>query len=129
MGLNSTNFHMRLDTLCHILYYPQIALASSKSLQYITAKDIPIGSNAVVAIACFTGYNQEDSIIINQSAVDRGLFRSILYRTYKTTEKKEFMGLNPVKEFIRFPDEKKTIIPASYSFLKLDYDGIIPPGT
>ncbi|EAR95419.1 DNA-directed RNA polymerase II protein (macronuclear) [Tetrahymena thermophila SB210] len=129
MGLNSTNFHMRLDTLCHILYYPQIALASSKSLQYITAKDIPIGSNAVVAIACFTGYNQEDSIIINQSAIDRGLFRSILYRTYKTTEKKEHMGLNPVIEHIRFPDEKKTIIPASYSFLKLDYDGIIPPGT
>lgn len=35
------------------------------------------------------------------------------------------MGLNPVIEHIRFPDEKKTIIPASYSFLKLDYDGII----
>ena len=30
--------------------------------------------SAIVAIACYTGYNQEDSIIFNQSAIDRGLF-------------------------------------------------------
>ena len=47
---------------------------------------MPIGCNPVVAMACFTGYNQEDSIIINQSAIERGMFRSVFYRTYKAQE-------------------------------------------
>ena len=32
--------------------------------------------------------NQEDSIIANQSAIDRGLFTSSFFRTYKDEEKK-----------------------------------------
>lgn len=33
------------------------------------------GINSIVAIASYTGYNQEDSVIMNRSAVDRGFFR------------------------------------------------------
>lgn len=33
--------------------------------------------NAIVAILCYSGYNQEDSVILNQSSIDRGLFRSL----------------------------------------------------
>ena len=39
-----------------------------------------------MAIACYSGYNQEDSVILNQSGVDRGLFRSVHYRTFKERE-------------------------------------------
>ena len=45
---------------------------------------MPIGANPLVAMACFTGYNQEDSIILNLSSIERGLYRSSFYRTYKT---------------------------------------------
>jgi DNA-directed RNA polymerase II subunit RPB2 len=45
---------------------------------------MPIGANPLVAMACFTGFNQEDSIILNQSSIERGLYRSAFYRTYKT---------------------------------------------
>jgi DNA-directed RNA polymerase II subunit RPB2 len=45
-------------------------------MQYLNFCELPAGINAVVAIACYTGYNQEDSVIMNQSAIDRGLFRS-----------------------------------------------------
>jgi len=41
------------------------------------------GINAIVAIACYSGYNQEDSLMMNQSSIDRGFFRSIFYRAYK----------------------------------------------
>ena len=37
----------------------------------------------IVGIMCYTGYNQEDSVIMNQSSIDRGLFRSIFYRSFK----------------------------------------------
>ena len=50
--------------------------------------ELPNGTNVVVAIATYSGYNQEDSIIVNQSAIDRGLFNSTCFRTYKTEEKK-----------------------------------------
>ena len=43
-------------------------------------------SNAIVAIAMYNGYNQEDSVILNKSAVDRGLFRSLYYTMYKDEE-------------------------------------------
>ena len=36
-----------------------------------------VGINAIVAISSYTGYNQEDSVILNASAVDRGLFRFV----------------------------------------------------
>ena len=32
--------------------------------------------NSIVAITSYTGYNQEDSVIINASAIERGFFRS-----------------------------------------------------
>lgn len=38
------------------------------------------GINSIVAIASYTGYNQEDSVIMNRSAVDRGFFRSAIYK-------------------------------------------------
>ena len=44
---------------------------------------LPAGINTIVAICCYTGYNQEDSLMMNQSSIDRGFFRSIFYRAYK----------------------------------------------
>ncbi len=36
-----------------------------------------------MAIACYSGYNQEDSLMMNQSSIDRGFFRSMFFRTYR----------------------------------------------
>jgi DNA-directed RNA polymerase II subunit RPB2 len=50
--------------------------------------DMPSGINAIVAIMSYTGYNQEDSVIMNQSAIDRGMFTVTSYRTVSDVEKK-----------------------------------------
>ncbi|CAK74549.1 unnamed protein product (macronuclear) [Paramecium tetraurelia] len=124
MGLNSTNFNIRFDTLVHILHYPQKPLASSRAVDFITVNEVPIGINCVTSIACFTGYNQEDSIIINQYAIDRGFFRSVFYRTYKESEDKDPDNFTETKITKPIGDNF-----AGKLFIKLDSDGIVPPGT
>ena len=55
---------------------PNVPLIQTRGMKYLKTTDMPNGENVIVAIACYTGYNQEDSLIFNQSAIDRGLFRS-----------------------------------------------------
>jgi len=88
MGIFLTNYQIRMDTLANILYYPQKPLTTTRSMEFLRFRELPAGQNAIVAIACYSGYNQEDSLIMNQSSIDRGLFRSAFYRTYYDTEKK-----------------------------------------
>ena len=84
MGVYITNYQLRMDTLAHVLYYPQKPLGITRSMAYLHFRELPSGINATVAIACYSGYNQEDSVIMNQSSIDRGFFRSVFYRSYVT---------------------------------------------
>jgi hypothetical protein len=52
---------------------------------------MPYGMNIILAIACWTGYNQEDGIVFNYDAFQRGLFRSIAYRSYELYEEDDEM--------------------------------------
>lgn len=121
MGVYASNYQMRMDTLAHVLYYPQKPLVATKSMKYLRFKKLAAGCNSIIAIACYTGYNQEDSIMLNQSAIDRGFFRSVFYRTYEET-------LNPEEDFM-IPDPVKTSGRKHGTYDKLDKDGIICPGT
>ena len=125
IGVYSTNFNMRMDTLAYILFYPQKPLVTTRTMDYLHFKNLPAGINAMVAIMCYTGYNQEDSIIMNQSSIDRGLFRSAFFRTYQTEEKNTLRK----KETIEIPDKEKTSGLRHGLYSKLDNDGIISPST
>ncbi|WAQ83109.1 hypothetical protein PtA15_3A476 [Puccinia triticina] len=126
MGVYLTNFRMRMDTMANILYYPQKPLATTRSMEYLRFRELPAGQNAIVAILCYSGYNQEDSVIMNQSSIDRGLFRSFYYRSYMDQEKKA--GALQMEEFEK-PTRDSTLRLKHGTYDKLDDDGIITPGT
>ena len=127
MGIYATNFRHRYDTLAHILHYPQKPLVNSRILQLLPSNEMPSGINAIVAIASYSGYNQEDSVILNQSAIDRGLFCSTFYRTYRNEEKKSHMSGED--EIFCQPLDYNTRILKGGNYNKLEKDGFVPKNT
>ena len=118
VGIYASNYQERMDTMSHVLLYPQRPLVTSKMANFTNTNEIPAGINCIVAINCFEGYNQEDSIIINQSAIDRGLFRSLFIRSYTEKESKN----NSFNETFEKPKSDRKCS-------KIETDGIVAPGT
>lgn len=75
----------------HLLVHPQPPLVKTKSTSLLSLDERPTGQNAIVAVLSFEGYNIEDAIIFNKSAIDRGFARSIFYRLYEA-EAKQYLG-------------------------------------
>jgi DNA-directed RNA polymerase II subunit RPB2 len=95
--------------------------------KFYGAQTMPSGQNVTVAIMTYTGYNQEDSIMINRGALDRGLFRSIFYRTYKDEERKNQSSGEEEKFVKPTSDTTKQLKHANYD--KLASDGFVPENT
>ena len=91
-SLYHTNYTLRMDKTAVVLNYGQIPIIKSRYMKYINHEENPYGENAIVAVMCFTGYNVEDAILINEGALKRGLFRTTYYTTYETHEEKEEKG-------------------------------------
>lgn len=75
MSFYSSNYRDRLD-ISYILYNTQKPLVNTKIAKYVHTDILPCGEQAIVALACYSGHNQDDSIVFNQTSIDRGLFRS-----------------------------------------------------
>ena len=93
-SLYHTNHTLRMDKTAVILNYGQIPLIKSRYMKYINNEENPYGENAIVAIMCFTGYNVEDAILVNEGSLNRGLFRTTYYTTYEAHEEREQKGDN-----------------------------------
>ena len=86
LGVHALNHPIRMDTIAHIMVSPQQPITTTRLDAILGASDAPAGINAMVVIKCFTGQNQEDSIIVNETALQRGMFRSVKLQTYRDEE-------------------------------------------
>jgi DNA-directed RNA polymerase II subunit RPB2 len=124
MGMFALNFRERFDAMAHLLCYPQVPFVSPFMSKFYGAQAMPCGQNIIVAIMTYTGYNQEDSVMINQGSLDRGLFRSIFYRTYKDEERKN--QSSGEEERFQRPDPSMTKQMKNANYEKLDDSGFVP---
>jgi DNA-directed RNA polymerase II subunit RPB2 len=96
IGIYSTSFNSRMDTMGLVLHYPQKRIVNTKYMEYIGTNDMPNGENVIVAIMTYTGYNQEDSVMINRAAIDRGLFNLTYYKTIVEKEESDNFGFEKI---------------------------------
>jgi DNA-directed RNA polymerase II subunit RPB2 len=128
VSLYHSNYLHRIDTTGVVLNYGQKPVVKSRFTKFINGEEHPYGENAIVAIMCHTGFNVEDSILINESAIERGLFKVSYYSMYETYEetgdasKMEKRIANPVLS-------GATNLKPGYNYNELGENGIIKEGT
>lgn len=86
LGVYTLNHPIRMDTIAHTMVSPQKPLVTTRMDSLVGVSEAPAGVNAIVCIMCYTGQNQEDSVIVNQAALDRGMFRTVKFQTYRDEE-------------------------------------------
>lgn len=86
IGIYSTRFNDRFDPAAYIMHYPQKPLVTTRSALIAGNELMPNGVNAIVAVATYSGFNQEDSLIINKAAIDRGFFQITAYKSIFASE-------------------------------------------
>jgi DNA-directed RNA polymerase II subunit RPB2 len=122
MGVYATNYDKRMDKTAYVLNYPTRPLVDTRIMNFLHLNKIPSGTQIHVAIMTHTGYNQEDSVLINKASIDRGLFLATIYHTEKDEDKNIIRD-----EIIRCkPDPAKTKGIKFGNYDKLNADGFIP---
>ena len=126
IGVYLTSHKDRMD-ISQLLYHPQIPIAQTKAMKYNNFLDMPYGENAIVALMCYTGFNQEDSLVVNETAIERGIFRCDSLKPYHSEIVK-----NPSTsqdDVFTKPDANKVTGMKQGNYTKLNDIGLAPEET
>ena len=130
-SLYHTNHQLRMDKTAVVLVNGQVPLVKTRYFEHINHEENTYGENAIVAIMCYTGYNVEDAVLINEGSLKRGLFRTTYYTTYESHEEKSKTGNATVdKVFTNIESEANVVgTKPGYDYSKLDKYGLIKENT
>jgi DNA-directed RNA polymerase II subunit RPB2 len=142
VSLYHSNYQVRMDKMGVVLNNGQIPLIKSRYLKYINEEEHPCGENTIVAIMCLNGYNVEDSILFNEGALKRGLFRTTYYTTYESREegaskgaaadgsgKKMGRGGDTKTYFTNIESQNVVGLKEGFDYSELDQYGLIKENT
>ena len=113
--------------ITYALYYPQQPIVTTLGNRYTGMNALPAGENVIWAVGNFTGYNQEDSLILNKSSVNRGMFRAVSLKKYSDELNKN--PSSPQGEIFTKPDRNKVSGMKDGNYDKLNEKGFIPENT
>ena len=130
VSMYHSNYHNRIDKMGVLLNYGQLPILKSRLLKYINNEQHPCGENVMVAIMCYSSYNVEDAILINRSALDRGLFQTTYLNMYETREESSKVGKNTTDSRVtKIDNTVVTRLKAGYDYNYLDDNGLIKENT
>ena len=124
LGVYALNFDKRMDKTAYVLTYPSRPLVDTRLMNFIQLNKIPSGCQIHVAIMTHTGYNMEDSLLINKGSIDRGMFGATIYHTEKDEDKNITNFVSRTK-----PDPAKTKGVKYGNYDKINSQGFVPKNT
>ncbi|XP_043646325.1 DNA-directed RNA polymerase I subunit RPA2 [Drosophila teissieri] len=115
MGTPCLNWPKQAANKLYRLQTPATPLFRPVHYDNIQLDDFAMGTNAIVAVISYTGYDMEDAMIINKAAYERGFAYGSIYKTkFLTLDKKS-------SYFARHPHMPELV-------KHLDTDGLPHPG-
>ena len=124
-----SNYQMRIDKMGVVLNYGQTPLIKSRYLEYVNNEEQPYGVNAIVAIMCYSGYNVEDAILINEGAIQRGIFRTTYYSSYESREESSKITGMTNSRFANIENNNVIGKKQGYDYSFLDDHGLVKENT
>ncbi|XP_071484043.1 DNA-directed RNA polymerase I subunit RPA2-like [Diadema antillarum] len=124
MGFPSHTLPFRADHKMYKLQTPQAPVVRPHTYDKYEFDNFPLGTNAVVAVISYTGYDMEDAMIINKAGLERGFAHASIYKTEEIDLKQK-------------TGDKRSAVPAVFGCNvddprvkgQLDQDGFPPVGT
>lgn len=126
LSVYATNFPNRFDNQVHVLCYGQSPAVRTLYYDYVADGQIGYGHNLILAMGCFSGYNQDDGILMNWDSFARGMFRSTCYRSYNVREEDDGQVKTRIGNPAKIPGW--TSLKPGIDYSKLDDRGIIRVG-
>ena len=120
------NVHERFDVHLYAMNYPTRPIVSTRvGCDPIISFELPSGVSPIVAILCYGGMNQEDSLIISKGAIERGFARITSYSTFSADLRQ---GSTDIETFtVPNPNVQGRRGDSNYGLLGTD--GIVPVNT
>ncbi|XP_062852272.1 DNA-directed RNA polymerase I subunit RPA2 [Trichomycterus rosablanca] len=120
MGFPLHSYQDRSDNKLYRLQTPQSPLVRPVMYDHYNIDNYPIGTNAIVAVISYTGYDMEDAMIVNKSSWERGFAHGSVYKTEVIDLSEKVKGEDSVVFGVK-PGDPKVMD-------KLDADGLPPIG-
>lgn len=131
MGTPAHALRHRADNKLYRIQNPEVPLVQNQAQSDYMMDQYPQGTNAVVAVISYTGYDMEDAMIINKAAYERGFGHGSVYKTsmIDLDEEEKKMSRDGNKVTLKFgnikPQQKnsKSNLPEKI-ISTLDFDGL-----
>lgn len=114
---------LRADTFLHQMHYPQKRIVNTNAGNLIGFNKMPSGISCVVALMNYN-YNQDDSLVMNKSSIQRGLFLCTSTKSIEEEERKR----NNASQYETICLPAKNIRKQNYNYNLLDETGVVKKG-
>ena len=102
MGTPGTALAFRTDNKVYQLQTGQTPIVRSPLHNAYGFDNFPNGTNAVVAVISYTGYDMDDAMVINKSSHERGLCYGTIYKTKKLDLEENSRRVNKISKLWGF---------------------------
>lgn len=130
IGTMVTNIGGRYETYAHQMCYGEAPICRTFMYEMVGGGEMTYGFNCIIAATSESGYNQDDGLIINRDSVERGMFKSLAFRSYDCAEEEDTM--TKVTSHIGNPwthSEWSAVLRPGLDYRALDSRGIVREGT